>query len=101
MTDHSKPSINKNTDSKIEIAETLFGISYSPEERSLMVEIVEHQLKISLHRRSLELKNNDSPALLFNPHPPGYVPRKWNGVQFSPSTGKMAPLTAVIFTEID
>ena len=94
MTNHSESQITKNTDSKIEVAETLFGISYSPEERSLMVEIVENQLKISLRRRSLELKNNDSPALLFYPHPPGYVPRKWDGVQFSPSTDLPLPSSA-------
>ena len=94
MTVHNKPCINMNTESTIEVAETLFGISYSPEERSLMVEIVEHQLKLSLHRRSLDLKNNDSPALLFYPHLPGYAPRKWDGIRFSPSTDLPVPSDA-------
>ena len=91
MIDKDKSSGKTITAVNIEFSENIFGVSYTQDERSLMVDILEHQLKISCRRRMAELKNSDPPSLVFRPHPPSYAPRIWHGPTFLPSTSLPLP----------
>ena len=91
MIDKDKFSDKTITAVNIEFSENIFGISYTQDERSLMVDILEHQLEISCRRRMAELKNSDPPSLVFRPYPPSYAPRIWNGPTFLPLTSLPLP----------
>ena len=75
----------KITTELIAAAERILGVSYTDQERLLMVNNLAAQTANAVRRRKLTFSNNLAPALRFDPRPAGFVapasrtPVRWSG----------------------
>lgn len=60
-------------------AEKLAGLNFSPDQRELMLQSLENNLRMYRSMREHTLDNSIPPALIYNPLPPGFAPpfRQW------------------------
>ncbi|MDE8346097.1 MAG: amidase [Acidocella sp.] len=79
------------TTASIEAAEALFGISYTPAERALMLDNLEPQIAMAQARRALALPGGLPPATRFDPRLPGFIMPTASGFAWQP---REAPLPA-------
>ncbi len=68
-THFAQPTSNTVTTAQIASAETLFGLSFTEEERTLMLPDVQQNLEHIYAMRQYTITNSTPPAILFNPVP--------------------------------
>lgn len=69
------PACSDELDTKhIQASETVFGLEFTEAERDSMILDVREQRDFILAMRALAVRHDESPALVFNPMPAGFVP---------------------------
>jgi Asp-tRNA(Asn)/Glu-tRNA(Gln) amidotransferase A subunit family amidase len=72
--------------SDIEAAERVLGVAYTPDERALMLDSIDAQLRHAVARRQVSLPIGLGPASRFDPRLPGFTMPDPGGLVLSPVT---------------
>ena len=66
------PNPPVKTPAELAIAERIAGVSYTPDERAMILDELEDMLdRLRRRRASVKLRNSDAPAMAFDPRLPG------------------------------